>query len=409
MKVVLANKYYYLKGGADRYLLDLQKMLEAHGNAVIPFTMKSPRNLPTPYEKYFVSEVETEKVKIGWQGLRTLGRMMFSFEAQQKMNQLIKEEKPNLVHAHNVYYQISPTVFLPIREHGIPLVMTVHDYHLISPQYMRWSRGRVEDWGRAGVIEGALARYHKNSFFASLASSATYHLHNRMGLYHLVDRYITPSKFVKGELVKKGFSTERIHVLPYGIEAAHVLPYIGRDNGYVLFVGRLVEEKGIWPLLRAAKNLPHVSFKIVGDGPEREKMQRWAIDVPNVEFVGFKSGEELWQLYREARCIVVPSLWQEVFGLVALEAMAVGKPVIASNIGGLPEVVQDRVTGLLVPPGSIVELAEAVDRLMRDGAYAASLGAAGRQKVLLDFTQEKHYRGLLEIYKEAIAEHHGKM
>jgi len=408
VKIVLAHKYYFIKSGAGRYLFDLQKMLETHGNTVIPFAMKNSLNLSTPYEKYFVSEVATEKVTLGWQGLRTLGRMMFSFEAQKKMTQLIKEEKPDLVHAHNVYYQISPTVFLSTREQGVPTVMTVHDYHMISPQYMRWSRGRIEDWSRAGVLEGAFARYHKNSFFASLASSATYHLHNRMGLYHLVDRYITPTKFVKGELIKKGFPAEHIHVLPYGIEATHVLPYIGRDDGYVLFVSRLVEEKGCWPLLKAAKNLPHIQFKIVGSGPEEKKMKCWAIDTPNVEFVGFKSGEDLWQIYRGARCVVVPSLWQEVFGMVALEAMAAGKPVIASNIGGLPEVIDDRVTGLLVQPGSVQDLAATIERLHRDSAYAAELGAAGRQKVLLDFTVEKHYQGLMEIYREAILEHRGR-
>jgi len=281
----------------------------------------------------------------------------------------------------------------------------VQDYHMLSPQYMRWSHHRVEDLSRVGIIQAALSRFHKNSFFASLAAAATYHLHERMGLYHLVDRYIVSTNFVKGEMIKKGFEAWKIHLLPLAIEAQKITPAIGWDHGYVLFVGRLVEEKGVWTLLRAAKKLPQINFKFVGTGPEEEDLKQAAETLPNVEFVGFASGEALWNLYRGARCVVVPSLWQEVFGLVALEAMAAGKPVIASNIGGLPEVVSDRVTGLLVRPGSVPELAEAIERLFHDHGTTREMGFAGRERVLKDFSMEKHYEGLMEIYESAIAEH----
>jgi len=405
MKIILANKYYFLKGGADRYVLDLEHLLKAHGHETIPFAMNHPANLPTPYSKYFVSFVETEKAVVGWQGLRGLGRMLFSFEAQEKLSHLLRRTQPDLVHVNNIYYQISPAIFLTLREAGIPIVMTVHDYHLISPQYMRWSHHRVEDWSRAGVLRSALSRFHKNSFLASLASSAVFRLHERMGLYRLADRYIAPTKFVKDEMIKKGFEAQRIRVLPFGIEAQKITPAVGWDHGYVLFVGRLVEEKGVWILLRAAKVLPHIKFKIVGTGPETEKLKYAARALSNVEFVGFVSGDALWNLYRGARSVVVPSLWQEVFGLVALEAMAVGKPVIASNIGGLPEMIIDRTTGLLVRPGSVPELVDAIERLNDDATLVREMGLAGRERVIKEFSLEKHYEGLMQIYNEAIGEH----
>jgi len=407
MKVVLANKFYFLKGGVERYLLDLEHLLREHGHEPIPFAMRHPANLPTPYSKYFVSRVETEKVKISWSGLRTLGRMFFSFEAQEKLSQLVRRFQPDLVHVHNIYYQISPTIFLTLRELGVPIVMTVHDYHLLSPQYMRWSHHRVEDLSRVGIIQAALSRFLKDSFLASLAAAAAFHLHERMGLYHLADRYVVSTNFVKSEMIKKGFNPQKIHLLPFGIEGRRVTPAIGWDHGYVLYVGRLVEEKGIWTLLRAAKNLPQINFKIVGTGPEEAGLKKAASQLSNVEFVGFVAGEALWNLYRGARSVVVPSLWQEVFGLVALEAMAAGKPVIASNIGGLPEIVSDRVTGLLVQPGSVPELTEAIERLFFDHGMTREMGFAGRERVLKDFTMEKHYEGLMEIYGEAIREHHG--
>ncbi len=151
--------------------------------------------------------------------------------------------------------------------------------------------------------------------------------------------------------------------------------------------------------------MPDTAFKFVGRGPEEEKLKRAAAALPNVEFIGFTKGDELWNLYRGARCVVVPSLWQEVFCLVALEAMAAGKPVIASNIGGLPEVVSDRVSGLLVRPGSVPDLIEAIGRLFQDDKFAREMGLAGRERVVREFSLEKHYEGLMKIYNEAVAEH----
>jgi glycosyltransferase involved in cell wall biosynthesis len=405
MKIVLANKFYFMKGGADRYLLELEALLLRHGHTVIPFAMKHPANHLSPHERYFVSQVETEKVKLNVSGLRTLGRMLYSREAKTNMDQLLDEEHPDLCHVHNIYYQLSPSILLSLRARGIPTVMTVHDYHMISPQYMRWSHGRVEDWGRAGLVRASLAKFHKGSIAASFAAALTFTLHRRMGLYHLPDRYIAPSHFLRRALVRGGFEASKIHVLPFGIDAREVVPRF-TDEGYVLFVGRLVAEKGVVTLLRAARELPNVRFKIVGTGPEEAALHHAGDRLGNVEFLGFQSGELLWRLYRGARCVVVPSLWEEVFGLAALEAMAAGKPVIASNIGGLPEVVQDRMTGLLVPPGSVTSLAESIDRLTSDAVFAQTLGRAARERVALEYSLERHYAGLMKIYEEARAEHH---
>jgi glycosyltransferase involved in cell wall biosynthesis len=405
MKIILANKYYFLNRGAERYLLDLEHQLRCHQHEVIPFAMKHPSNLPTPYAKYFVSQVETARTRFDWPGLKTLGRMFFSFEAQKKISALARRVQPDMVHLQNIYYQLSPSILLTLRELGMPTVMTVHDFHFLSPQYNRWSRHRVEDLSALGILPAALTRFHKNSFFASLAAAAVYHLHERMGLYHLVDRFAVSTNFMKGEMVKKGFAAERIQVLPFGLAAKKITPAVGWDHGFVLFVGQLAEEKGVWPLLKAAKELPKIKFKFVGRGGEEEKLKRAAAALSNVEFIGFVQNEQLWNLYRGARCLVVPSLWPEVFGLVALEAMAAGKPVIASNIGGLPEVVLDRVSGLLTRPGSVFDLVEAIDRLFTDDRLTREMGLAGRERVIKEFSEEKHYEGLMKIYQSAIAEH----
>lgn len=404
MKIVLANKYYYLRGGAERYVLDLERLLGARGHETAPFAMRSERNIPSPYTGYFVSEVQTERVRLGWQGLRSLGRMIYSREAKRNMQTLVRDFKPDVCHVHNIYYQISPSILVALHERGIPTVMTVHDYHMISPQYMRWSHGRIEDWSRAGIVRASLSRFHKNSIAASFAADLTFQLHRRMGLYRLIDRYIAPTHFVKNLLTQHGFPESRIHVLPYGIDAQAVLPRY-QDEGYILFVGRLVEEKGVWQLMRAARLAPGVKIKVVGTGPEEERMHLFGDRLSNVEFLGFQSGQALWDLYRGARAVVVPSIWEEVFGFVALEAMAAGKPVIATAIGGLPEVVEDRFTGLLVRPNEVKDLAEAMQRLADDPALARDLGMRARQQVLREHSVDRHYQGLMQIYEEAIREH----
>lgn len=404
MKVAVAHKFYFVKSGVGRYLFDMEALLASHGHATIPFAMRHEKNVPTPYEKYFVSRVGTERVRGGLEGLRTFGRMIYSREAKRQMLRLIDAERPDLCHVHNLYYQLSPSVLVALHERGVPTVMTVHDYHLVSPQYMMWSHGRVEDWSRAGILRAAASRFHKGSFAASFAAAFTFQLHRRMGLYKLVDRYLVSSQFMKGRLIQGGFDAAHIRVLPFGIPLPDA-PSVPVDDGSVLFVGRLVEEKGIGVLLRAARALPHVSFRIAGEGPERERLRSLAVGLPNVEWLGFQSGNALASLYRLARCIVVPSLWQEVFGFVALEAMAAGKPVIASHVGGLPEVVRDRMTGLLVRPGSVPELVEAIERLTQDPDFAQTLGQAGRERAECEFNMERHYEGLMRVYAEAIEDH----
>ncbi|HBP00467.1 MAG: group 1 glycosyl transferase [Candidatus Uhrbacteria bacterium GW2011_GWF2_41_16] len=408
MKIVLANKFYFLKGaGAEQYVFDLEHVLNTHGHTTIPFAMQQRKNHETPFNRFFVSSIETEKAQLGLEGLRGLGRMVYSFESAKKMRALIQETHPDLCHIHNIYYQISPSILSVLHEKGIPMVMTVHDYHLISPQYMMWSRGRVENWRNVPLWRSAIARFHKHSFLASAAAAFTFRLHERMGLYRLIDRYIAPTHFVKHRLVHAGFPAGKIQVLPFGIDAEKISPRFD-DDGYILFVGRLVEEKGIWTLLRAAKEMPDISFKIVGTGPEEKKLHLAGDRLSNVEFLGFRNKDEIWDLYRGARCVVVPSLWYEVFGLVALEAMAVGKPVVASHIGGLPEIVSDRTTGLLFPPGNTHALVETLRRLVDYPSFAHELGVAGRERVLEDFSFERHYHGLMEVYEDAMSDHWGK-
>jgi len=193
-------------------------------------------------------------------------------------------------------------------------------------------------------------------------------------------------------------------VNPYGIDPRAVESRYDHDN-YFLFVGRLSEEKGIETIVRAAKLIPDVPFKIVGRGPEMERLHRLADGVENVEFVGFRMGDELIELYRGARAVLLPSRVEENFPLSTLEAMAAGKPVIASDVGGVSEIVEDRVNGLLVKPIDLHGWVEAIMRLAYDEEFRFTLARSARDTIEKRFHINDHHRRLLAIYEEVTSTH----
>jgi glycosyltransferase involved in cell wall biosynthesis len=406
MKIIQANKFYALKGGAERYMLELSDWLESQGHEVIPFAMQHPDNRETPFADRFVSFVQTESVRSNpWQALRTVGRMFYSLEARRKLSALIAQQKPDLAHIHNIYTQISPSILETFKDQGVPVVMTVHDHHLLSPQYNIWATGCGEDYRNVGIVKGTLARYHKNSLAASFIQTAVYKFHRWLRIYEKnIDLFVCPSQYMKRQLIAGGFPQEKIRVNHYGIDPQSVGPRYDHD-GYVLFVGRLSEEKGIETILRVAKLVPDVKFRIVGRGPDMERLHRLGESLSNVEFLGFRMGDELVQLYRGAMAVVLPSRVHENFPLAVLEAMAAGKPVIASNVGGVPEIVEDRVNGLLVSPADLHGWVEAIMRLAYDEDLRLSMAHSARSTIEQRFSLDAHYRRLLLLYQDAMALH----
>jgi glycosyltransferase involved in cell wall biosynthesis len=228
------------------------------------------------------------------------------------------------------------------------------------------------------------------------------HLHRRTGVYPgLVDRIIAPSAFMADLLQEFGLDGRKITHVPHPIDAKRWTPRYSGD--YALFVGRLSREKGVDTLIRAAALAPKVPVRIVGTGPEDVRLHRLAesLGADNVTFVGFRHGEELKAEYERARFVVIPSVWYEVFGLVALEAYASGKPVVASRLGGLSELVREGETGLGVNPGDPKELAEALRALWNDEGRCDRLGQAARRWVERDFRPSDHYERIMEVYREA--------
>ena len=403
MRILQANKYYYRRGGAETYMLDLSHWLETQGHEVIPFAMKYSENLPTKYEKYFPEEIETQNPSIGMRGLHTLGRMIYSMEARRKLATLIYDVKPDVCHIHNIYTQISPSILHTLRDQHVPVVMTVHDHHLLSPQYNIWAEGCGPDLRDVGIVKGTFSKFHKDSLAASFAQVVTYKFHRWQKMYDRnVDLFLCPSHYMKQQMIRGGFPEKKLRVLPYGVDPKLVEPKYDHKK-YALFVGRLSEEKGIETIISLAKILPDITFKIVGRGPEMEKLHRAGDKCKNIEFVGFRMGEELRTLYEGATAVLIPSRVHEVFPLITLEAMSIGKPVIGSKVGGMPEIIEDGVNGFLVSPLDLHGWTESLMRIFYDDDLQKQLSHGARETIEKRFSLDEHHRKLMSFYNEAMS------
>ena len=413
MRILQANKFYFLRGGAERYMLDLSAWLESQGHEILPFAMEHPQNLPAATSEFFPSFVATENVRLNLAGLKTFRRMFFSSEARQKMSQLVDAKRPDVAHLHNIYTQLSPSILDALKSRRVPVVMTVHDHHLVSPQYNVWATGceprdfqpptpGVGGWG--GVIAWTLSKFHKNSYAASFAQAAAFAFHFNRGSYrNAVDIFLCPSDYIRRKLLAAGFPEAKLRTNHYGADPSTVVPSYGH-GGYMLYVGRLSEEKGVETVIQIARQLPDIAFKIVGTGPDEDRLHSLAHGAENVEFVGFRSGELLAELYAGAMAVLAPSRVHEIFPLITLEAMVHGKPVIGSNVGGMPEAVEDRVTGLLAPPNDLHAWVEATMRLAYDEDFRLNLARNARLAVETTFHIKNHHARALKAYEDAMAQ-----
>ncbi len=405
MKIVQVNKFYYPRGGADIYALALSDLLRAAGHEVIPFAMHHPENLATPYARYFVSYVDLKKHEGWWSDLKKFWRIVYSFEARRKFARLLRDEKPDVVHVHNVYHQLSPSILDAARAARVPVVMTVHDYKLFNPNYSMFGHGGVIcEHGRDGRF-WEIVRYNcMGSRAASFTVACEAYLHRWRRTYErAVRRFVSPSMFLINLAALYGWKHSQFVHLPSFVRP--IRPPRAGGKECILYFGRLSREKGLSYLLEAAKMARTVPLVIAGRGPEEAALrsQAGALGLRNVTFVGFKEGAELWRLVQGARAVVAPTMSYENYPLSVIEAQSLGKIVIATRRGGLPEMVHDGENGFLVNPGDSLELAKTMERVWQMPAdERGAMEGAARARVLRENDPTDHVRRIVALYKSVI-------
>lgn len=405
MKIISINKYYWHKGGSETVFISEKEMLEENGHQVIPFSMQSSENLDSPFSKYFVEEVDYSVPGLK-NKILTASKIIYSFDATNKMNLLLQNETPDVAHFHIFQHQISPSIFGPLKKKGIPLILTLHDLKPICPNYKMYVNGAVCEACKGGKFYNAFKnRCTKGSALGSLINTAEMYFHKLMGYYQNVDKYIAVSQFYKNKMIEFGFPEERISYLPNYIDADDFNPSMG-DKNYILYFGRLSEEKGISTFLDSAMSNKNITHYIVGTGPLEQQLKEKAelYNIANVSFLGFKTGNELKTLLAEATCVVVPSEWYENCPMTILEAHASGRPVIGADIGGIPELIDTGKDGLIFEPGNAVELTQKIKWIWEHREEAKKMGLSGREKVESKFNKETHYEGLMSIYHSVLGQ-----
>ncbi len=407
MKILQAHKYYRPRDGASNYMLYLTDLLQSDGHEVIPFSMKDKHNLASEYSKYFVSNADLknpQRLSLT-RKLRYAGRILYSLEAKKKISRLLRAQKVDMAHLHNIYHHISPSILTRIKKAGIPIVMTVHDYKLICPNYLMFHHGIIHEEDCEGWYLSCVKNkcFKNNRIFSSLATAEMIFHHKIMRYYErLVDTFIAPSDFIMGKMIEYGMPEKKFVHIPHPVDLNLFKAQSAEDKGYVAFFGRLSEEKGVEVLLRAAARLPDIKFKIVGQGPRLKELKQVVKrrGNENVDFVGYRKEKELIKLYDEARIIVLPSLVYENYPLSVMEAKAMGKIILASRIGGIPEMLPDK---LMFFPGDSPNLAKQIEKWHRASKKERSeMGAELRKSAEQVNNPQNHLRRILLEYDKLL-------
>ena len=362
MRIIQVNKFHYLRGGAEKYYLTVSKALEKNGHQVANFSMKHPRNQESSWSKYFISRLSFSRLRLR-DIIKIPRRMIYSREARVNFKKLVEDFKPDIVHLHNIYHHISPSILPVAKKAGAKIVMTLHDYKLVCPNYQMYSRGRTI-WDACGsrFYRCAIKKYFKNSYIQSFLVSFEYLIHHYfLNIYDKnIDLYIAPSHFMKKVCVRFGISEEKIEVLHNFIEDDEIVKE-AKPGDYWLYFGRLSNEKGINDLITAyGKTEQNTKLKIVGEGPEKDNLKKMVKEAnleDKIEFTGVLYDNDLKQVIAGSQAVIMPSVWPENMPFSLIEALGNGKPVIAAKTGGLPELIEPKKNGLLFKAGDTDDLA----------------------------------------------------
>lgn len=410
MRILLVNYRYFISGGPEKYMFNIKKMLEDNGHEVIPFSIHSNKNVETEYSRYFVEPIGSRDAtyfedckktpRVIWQ---MLSRSIYSVEVEKAIRKEIEEVKPDLVYIIHFVNKLSPSVIRGAKKMGKPVVLRLSDYFLLCPRFdFMYEKKPCEECLHKGYRTCIQRRCVKGSLFASLVRVMSMKIHSLMNIYKDVDAFITPSEFLKNKLVENGFDREKINCIPTFTASKSEVgePRIGE---YGLYFGRITEEKGVETVVQAFELLPDHHVKIMGDPTteEAKRLIRYVEEknLQNIEFVGFKSGVELEEIIKGSRYTLIPSVWYDNLPNTALESFQYSKPVIASNIGSLPELVLDGVNGYLFEAGNADELRNKV-LLLADDQMVEIMGRASRARLEERFAPKTHYDALMGIFSQ---------
>ena len=384
MKILLVNKFYYRRGGDCIYVLNLEQLLKAHGHDVAVYAMQYPENLPSEWSKYWPTNMSKADA---------LKRPFGAKQVIRGFKELIDGFKPEIVHLNNIHTQLSPVIAEIAHQRGVKVVWTLHDYKLLCPRYDCLQNGS-SICKECFTDKMAVLRHScmKNSKLASVIAYLEAKKWNRERLEHATDVFVCPSQFMADKMAQGGFETKKLRALCNFIDVEKCKRDSYEKADYYCFIGRLSHEKGAKTLIMAANELPY-KLVVIGGGPLMDDLK--AVAHPNIEFVGFKQWDEIKVIVGKARFSVIPSEWYENNPLSVIEAQCLGTPVLGARIGGIPELIEEGVTGMTFESRNMADLKEKI-QTMWNALWNYKLIASQSQN---RYNAEKYYEDIMKIYK----------
>jgi glycosyltransferase involved in cell wall biosynthesis len=394
------NNYYYRRGGAEVVFLEHNRLFEGFDWQVVPFSMKHKQNLPSIWSKYFVDEIEFGQNYSTLAKIKNALKISYSFEARNKLRQLLQRVRPDVAHAHNVYHHISPSFFSLLKTEGIPTVLTLHDLKIACPAYKMLTHDGICERCKGGATWNVIShKCIKNSTALSTVIFAESTVQRLIGSYAKnVDRFVVPSQFYLEKLVEWGWNRERFIHIPNFVDINTHKPDQEIGKAFIFF-GRLGPEKGLKTLIKASA-ISKQPVWIVGTGPEEDMLKTLSIELgADVTFFGYKTGEALHELIRRSRTMVLPSEWYENAPMSVMESYALGRPAIGANIGGIPELIRIGETGEVFESGNADALAEVMSRFAAyPDSQIVAMGQAGRVWMEQEYTAERYRDRMRDLY-----------
>ena len=401
MKILLVNKFHFLKGGSEKYYFELAKLLKKNGHEVAFFSMTDERNIKTGEKEYFVKSIDLNNGS----KLKALN-IIYSKENKKKMIEALNDFKPHIVHLNNFQRQLSASIIDPIKKRNIPIVYTAHDMNSICPSSAMLYNGKIcEDCIKNGYKSCIQKKCLKNSRLKSILGVLEFKYYKIFNIYKKFDCIISPSEFIKNQLNKGNLKYKEIKVLHNFVTKTDLIER--KDDGYAFYFGRLSIEKGILNLVKSIKNIENGKLMIAGDGPERVNIEKYIKEnelSDKIRLLGYLSQDEIRDYIRRAKFIVVPSIWYENCPYSILETMEIGKPIIGSRIGGIPELIEENKNGFLYEYSDINDLTNKMHLLFENQELVVKQSNMSKKIFEEKYSEERYYDGLMNIYKNLLGE-----
>lgn len=410
MKVIVANYRYFIAGGPERYMFKFMDAAESRGIEVIPFSVKNPRNERTPYEKYFAkprsSELmyaDTKKTLSNYWGM--LRATLWNYDAEKKLRKLIRDTKADAVYILHEVNHLSPSIIRAAKKENVRVIHRISDFFMFCARYdFLCGEDICEACLNGNYTKAISSRCVKNSKMGTYLRVAAMKLYKKTKVFDEVDTFIATCEFSKNKLIQGGVPQDKIKCIPTFVEYENIEPCYEND-GYFLFLGRMAKQKGTKYAVEAMKYLKDTDYvlKITGNLTESEEDQEIAKIIYNygleekIVFTGFKSGKELSDLISRSTCVVCPAIWYENMPNTVIESYAYGKPVVASALGSLEDIVVDKKTGFLFNPKDSYDMAKKLRRFVEETELAESMGRKARTICEDLYGRNRHMDMLIKV------------